>query len=231
MAQSTLVAEPAINNLLFSDLALPVGASLTLETLSPLRKLPVKLLGYDESRSIMVSAPLRQGKEVYLEKGSRVVVRLMDGRHVCAFESHVQYRCVQPYSYYHLSYPFEIESTQVRNAERVAISLDTWVDSDFVLVGDWPKSACISNLSRSGARLEADEFLGQPGHELILDFNLPVSGLNKRIHVAAVIRSTERQSQDRDAEAHVMGVQFRDMSDETRLALANFIHEFHHTKY
>ncbi|MDX1451795.1 MAG: flagellar brake protein [Oleiphilaceae bacterium] len=211
----------------FAQLNLAVGTGLTIETLSPVRKLPVKLLGYVEPRSILVSAPLRDGKEIYLEKGSSVVVRMMDGCRAYAFETHVLYRSVQPFSYYHLAYPNDIESLQLRNAERIETELDTWVNSDFVVLEDWPKSARITNISKSGARMECDDFLGQSGHELILDFNLPVSGLNKRICLSGEIRNIDRQGGAQGDEHFVLGVEFREMNDETRLSLANYILEHH----
>lgn len=207
------------------NVSLPVGLSLMLESISPARKMPVRLLGFVEGKSILVSAPLREGKEIYLEKGSAVIVRFMDGRKACAFESHVVYRAVQPFSYYHLAFPHEIESTLIRNAERIDTQLDAWVDSDFIVVDDWPKPASITNLSCSGARIEAPELLGQAGHELIVDFRLEVSGITKRVHVAGVIRNCETLHRDAQSSQYAMGLEFRDLNDETRLSLANYIHE------
>jgi c-di-GMP-binding flagellar brake protein YcgR len=131
----------------FSDLSLTIGASLTVETISPVRKYSVHLLGYAENRSLFISTPLRDGKEVLIDKGCVVAVRLLVGKNVCAFESKVLYRSLQPYTYYHLAYPQEITVLQVRNSERVAILIETDVDSDFDIVGDWPRTATINNFS------------------------------------------------------------------------------------
>ncbi len=214
----------------FAQLALPVGAPLMLETLSPVRKMAVRLIGYVAGRSILVSAPVRDGKETYLEKGSQLVVRLLEGKQVCAFETHVLYRSIQPYSYYHLAYPEEIELQQVRSAERISTLIDARIDSDFNIIGDWPKRARINNLSRTGARMVAEESLGQFGHELLIEFDIEVSGLFKQVSLAGIVRNIERERNDQDQIHYVVGVQFLEMSDEARLALANFIYE-HNAKW
>ena len=219
--------EPSGANIAGINLNVPIGHALVLESLAPSRKWPVHLLGLLDNKTVMVSAPLRDGKEVYLEKGSAVIVRYMDGERACAFESHVVYRAVQPFSYYHLAFPYEIETTRIRNAERVATQLDAWVDSDFIVLEDWPKPASITDISRSGARIESDELLGQTGHELIMDFRLQVSGLNRHVKVAGVIRNIASPNYRLPSQRFAMGLEFCELSDDARLSLANYIHEHH----
>jgi len=209
----------------FAGLHLAIGTSLVLETHSPVRKLGVRLLGFLEGRSLLVTAPLREGKEVYLEKGTSVVVRLLEGKQVCAFESHVLYRSIQPYSYYHLAYPDEIEVQQVRSSERVNTLINANIDSDFDIIDDWPKRARINNLSRTGARLIANESLGQFGHELLISFDIDVSGMHKTVSLAGIVRNIDRERDEQDNIHYVVGVQFLEMTDEARLSLANYIYE------
>jgi len=208
----------------FSDLNLTVGASLTIETISPVRKYHVQLLGYAENRSLLISSPLRDGKEVLLEKDCVVAVRLLVGKNVCAFETKVLYRSIQPYSYYHLAYPEDITVLQVRNSERVDTLIETDVDSDFDIVGDWPRAAKINNLSKTGARMISSTHLGEKGQEILLQFEVTVSGINKRVCLPSIIRNVENNELEEN-EKFTVGVQFLELTDEETLTLSTYIYE------
>ena len=212
----------------FSDLSLTIGAGLTIETFSPVRKYPVQLLGYAENRSLLISTPLREGKEVLLDKDCVVAVRLLVGKNVCAFETKVLYRSIQPYTYYHLAYPENITVLQVRNSERVDTLIETDVDSDFDIVGDWPRSATINNLSKTGARMVSPTRLGEKGQEILLQFEVVVSGINKRVCLPSIIRNVENASVDGDeteGSLYTVGVQFLELTDEETLTLSTYIYE------
>ena len=207
----------------FSDLSLTIGASLTIETISPVRKYPVQLLGYAENRSLFISSPLRDGKEVLLDKDCVVAVRLLVGKNVCAFETKVLYRSIQPYTYYHLAYPEDITVLQVRNSERVDTLIETDVDSDFDIVGNWPRAAKINNLSKTGARMISSTDLGENGQEILLQFEVTVSGINKRVCLPSIIRNVENN--ELEDEKFTVGVQFLELTDEETLTLSTYIYE------
>lgn len=212
---------------IFSSLGLKVGAVVTIEIVSTLRKYSVQLLGYSENKSILISSPLREGKEVLLDKNSVIAVRMLVGKRVCAFEARILYRSIQPYSYYHLSYPESVEALQVRNSERVTTSIETEVDSDFDIVGEWPKLAYINNISSTGARLNSAYSLGVSGHELILNFDVQVSDRDLQLKLSSVIRNVEHNGglEDDDTNRFVYGVEFIDLDDEQHLSLSSYIYE------
>lgn len=227
MVENSSVSEHVEITESFSDLSLTIGASLTVETISPVRKYSVHLLGYAENRSLFISTPLRDGKEVLIDKGCVVAVRLLVGKNVCAFESKVLYRSLQPYTYYHLAYPQEITVLQVRNSERVAILIETDVDSDFDIVGDWPRTATINNLSKTGARLISATLLGEKGQEILLQFGVIVSGINKRVCLPSIIRNVEN-NESGEGQTYAVGVQFLELTDEEMLTLSTYIYENEH---
>jgi len=227
------VADEQINKLdagnkdSFGSLGISVGSVLTIEVVSSERKYQTHLLGYTENKSIMISPPQRDGQDVLLDKDTVLAVRLLIGKKVCAFQTRIIYRSIQPYTYYHLAYPAFVEALQVRNSERVDAKLHTSIDCDFDIVGEWPKPGFINNLSNSGARLNSSHALGKFGHELILSFELELSGMRKQIVLACIIRNIEHNPElnKDDEERYVFGVQFMDLSDEHRLALSNYIYE------
>ena len=211
----------------FANLGLSIGAAVTLETISPARKYQVNLIGFVENRSILISSPLREGKEVLLDKDSTVAVRLLVGKQVCAFETHVAYRSIQPYSYYHLVYPEEITALQIRNSERVTTNIEAEIDSDFDIFGEWPKPAYIDNLSKTGARMSSPQSLGEKGHELLVSFELSASGVTKRICLPSIIRNIELNTDEEVGEEgrYIVGIQFVNLTDEYVLTLSSYIYE------
>lgn len=218
---------PEEHNETFASLGLAIGSQITIETVSPARKYIVSLIGFLENRSILISTPLREGKEVLLDKDSIVAIRMLVGKKVVAFETKVAYRSIQPYSYYHLEYPEEIEALQVRNSERVITKIPAEVDSDFDIVGEWPKPAYINNLSKTGARMSSPKSLGEKGHELLMSFKVSASGIDLQLRIPCVIRNIEvnTDAEVGDEGRYVVGVQFINMTDEQRLTLSTYIYE------
>lgn len=219
----------------FSNLGLSIGSTLTIEAIASARKYQVQLIGYLDKRSILVSPPLREGREVLLDKNTTLAIRLLEGKKVCAFETKIIYRSSHPYTYYHLQFPESVNTRQIRNSERVDTDIKVSVESDFEIFSDWPKLAYINNLSKTGARMTSHQPLGEKGHELILNFDLNVSGMHKQLKISAIIRNiqlnTNFASQDQETHSkghYIFGIQFIDMSDEYRLSLSNYIYENEH---
>lgn len=211
----------------FADLGLTVGCHLVIETAGAARKYQVQLIGYWDKRSILISPPLRDGREVLLEKDAVLAIRLLDGTKVCAFETRILYRSSHPFTYYHLQYPDVVNTRLVRNSERVDTHIKVTVDSDFELLGDWPKSAWLTNLSKTGGRLTSRCSMGEKGHELFLIFELSVSGMQKTLRLSCLIRNIELSpiSSSEEDGFYVIGAQFINMTDEQRLTLSSYIYE------
>ena len=77
--------------------------------------------------------------------------------------------------------------------------------------------------------------LGEKGHEVILKFDIDVSGMHKQLVIPCIIRNiqlnTNLSSQDQEAISKgnfVFGIQFMEMNDEYRLSLSSFIYENEH---
>lgn len=211
----------------FTDLGLTIGCHFTIETIASARKYQVQLIGYLDKRSILITPPLREGREVLLENNTGLAIRLLEGKKVCAFETKIIYRSSHPYTHYHLQFPESVNTRQIRNSERIDIHLNTSVDSDFDIVGHWPKAATITNLSKSGARMVSPHSLGEKGHELVLTFDIFVSGLHKKLHITCLIRNIEfsASSQNENQGHYIIGAEFIDMSDEAHLSLSSYIYE------
>ncbi|MCG8612033.1 MAG: flagellar brake protein [Pseudomonadales bacterium] len=209
----------------FAKLGLEVGAALTMETVSPARKFTIRMIGYVPDRSILISAPTREGKEVLLEKGDKVTLRAMSRNRVFAAETRVLYRTLQPYTYYHLAFPSELTAHEIRKASRVRVDLPVMIDSEFDLgLGEWPKSAIIEDLSKDGAGLLTRQILGEAGHEVIVNLSVSVSEIHRDLEIPCIIRNRE-VVQRASGSQYFYGVQFDALSDEDRLTLNSFLYE------
>jgi c-di-GMP-binding flagellar brake protein YcgR len=213
------------DTLKFKDLGVGVGAVLTAQTLTSVRKLSIKLIGYTVNKSLLVTAPLRENKEVLLERGEVLMVRLLFRNRVCAFETKVIYRSRQPYTYYHLEYPQSLETLEVRSSERVDLTMKIEVDSEFDMgLGDWPLPAELTNLSKTGGAVISRKSLGDIGHEVVLKFTLDISGMQIPLDLSSVIRNKDVIN-DEKGKFFQHGVQFVGLSVEDKLTLASYVYE------
>jgi c-di-GMP-binding flagellar brake protein YcgR len=214
----------------FADLGLSIGSYITIEAVATTRKYQVQLIGFWDKKSIIISPPLRDGREVLLEKDTIIAIRLLEGKKVCGFETKIIYRSSHPYTHYHLQFPESVNTRQIRNSERVDTAIDVSVDSDFDIVGNWPKHAVITNLSKTGARMTSQHSLGEKGHELVLMFELFVSGMHKQLRIPCLIRNIHLSSnaQNIDQGSYIVGLEFLDMNDEHRLSISSYIYEHEH---
>jgi c-di-GMP-binding flagellar brake protein YcgR len=209
----------------FSELDLSIGTILTFETGTPAKKFQVRLIGSETGKSILVSPPMKEGVEAFLDIGSLLKVKMLHGTSVFAFETRVLHKAQKPYPYFHLSYPGDVESRRIRSAERIQTKINANIDSQVSVDNDWPKFATITDLSRTGARLRAQEKLGDFGHELMLEFQLALLDTKKTVCVAAIIRNVHAEPMAPGGISYVFGVQFLEMTEEARLYLSNYIYE------
>lgn len=221
-ADSSALATSALERS-FESLRLDVGSTLMMERIDARRKFPVQLLGYRKSRSLMVTAPRHRGGELHIESGESLRLRFLTGKTAGALETHVLYRCYQPFSYLHLAYPLRVECVDIRDAERVAADLIAEVDSDFVLVGDWPKRIDVIDVSESGLRFHSNDFLGLVGHELNFSLELRVSGVRKSLRLPGVIRNIEHLEHADAKRDYQVGVQFTEVDQEQQFVLSSFV--------
>lgn len=208
----------------FSALDVPVGTLLTIETASPSRRDQVKVMGYAPNLGLITSLP-QKIMEGALEDGTLLKARFLLKTGFVSFGSRVITLCDTPFPHMFLSYPSLVEVRKVRSSERINTNIRANIDSDFNIDASWPKQGVIEDLSKTGAKLRSRDRLGEFGHELLLDFDLVLSDLQRNVSLSAIIRNAHVES-ERMGEPHfVFGVQFLEMSDEARLCLSNFIYE------
>lgn len=211
----------------FHELRIRIGDLLSVETISPTKRYPVRLLGYNEGQSLLVSAPSMLGKAFLLPEGQVLRVRLMAGNVACGFQTQVLKSYRLPYMYSHLKYPAKVSSVAVRQASRVELKLPVRIDAFEAgdLPGQWPKKALFIDLSSGGARLQSPLPIAAVGSELKLSFKVIVDGVEHISRIKAIVRNiTEVGTSPEQALLHY-GVQFVEVGDEDRVYISGYVYE------
>lgn len=209
-----------------NQLALQVGDFMQLEQIPEGTRHTVRIIGYVQDRSLIVSIPTRNGNLAIIREGQGFAARTMVGSEAVGFRTKMLMQRITPYPYMHLAFPKDMESKQVRNAHRVSIgqSITVAMSGDDGSVKSYP--AMVSDLSITGARLSGSEPFAREGIKLGASFSVEVAETKHTIRLSALVRNYRHNEQSPDTmHLHEYGVQFQDMDAQTRLVLSAFINE------
>lgn len=211
----------------FNEIKVNIGESIQLQDPSSKTddRIFVKLLGYRDGKSIIVTMPRVNGDLVRVVNGQLFIVRLFSVKTVYAFNVTVLESKVSPYPYMHLSYPKKVESVVVRNAQRVDVGLIVSVQN-----GDPDEnkadtfSAKLTDISTGGAKLTTKDVIGNVDDDINMSAKLNVGGVEQYLQILATIRRVETQQND-DETTYIYGLQFRFVEERDRLVLHGFVYE------
>lgn len=207
------------------DMQLNVGEMLQLVFVADdhQRKHATKVIGYLPGKSLIVTTPRIDGNLMLVREGQPVVVRILSGNSVYAFNTQVLATCLKPFAYIHLTYPAEIESIVVRKSLRVSVELETSITRVAVddPKGDVAAQGVIIDISTSGAMLLADAALGQAGDLLTMTLRIPVAGVQKYLKISSMIRSVRMNNDGR----HLHGVEFQLLEEMDNILLHGYVYE------
>ncbi len=211
----------------FKALKLSVGDVISLESISAKSRYPVKLIGYLENQSIIVSVPRSNGKEFLLKDGTILRVRMIADNFACGFQTKVLAHQVSPFLHIHLQYPEKLEAVAVREASRVRLALPVSIDEaePGLLIGEWPRNETLVDVSNTGARIQCAEGLAPVGSDLILKFSVSVDDIVRNLEVKATVRNITEVSDPAQGEVFQYGVQFQPISDDDRVYICGYVYE------
>jgi len=178
----------------------------------------ITLMGSLAGKSVLVSAPIKDGKYVHLRDGQIVVVRALSGRRAYAFAASVLKYQNLPYPYLHLSCPREVRCTVIRQDARVEVDVDA-----FLSVGSAPPATLnLLDLSVGGVS-GVGNFLGAAKDAKgRLKFILHVAGEERGLDLDVVLRTVEADS---DPSYAKYGLEFVGVSARDRLILSAFVYQ------
>lgn len=206
----------------FEDMRLKVGDRMQLEPPQSVanNRYMVRLLGYLDGRSMMVTAPALASNQHPLIEGDRLVVRIFSGQGAFGFKSFVERLIRSPFEYLHLTFPKDIEGVIIRKSPRVRTELAARARS-----AGAESEATFVNLSASGMLLNCESPLGEVGGTLKLEFSLDLFGTPTSLKLNAHIRTSTVLNADPDNPKHQHGLEFVDLSANDTLVLQAFVHQ------
>jgi c-di-GMP-binding flagellar brake protein YcgR len=212
-------ARPACS---FRDMRLKVGDRAQLEP--PPRagseRVPVRVVGWIENESLIVTVPQSPRGRLTLLEGEDVMLRVFTGQSAFAFRCAVLKRNSQAFDFLQLTFPDHVEGVAVRNSPRVRIGLPAKVTG---ASGGTPMDARIDNLGATGALLDSFAPLGARGDSLKVDFDMVLHEVPVSLSLSATIRSAQTDEPSEGAPRHRCGVSFVELTPNDRLILASLV--------
>jgi len=225
----------------FDELDVPIGTSVQLEFISPPGRYMVSVLGAIPGRSLILSCPKVNGKNILVRESQLLNIRVMLDTEVCAFSSKVAKSYLEPGPHIHIAYPEYVEASMVRTAARVETRLICRLEpvdgSDSIPAFT---TGVLVDLSLGGAKLVSKEDFGLVSQKLKVSLGVNVAGYHVELKLDGEIRSQEIQMLEQlqaslvdnellekmNAEYfYVYGVRFENISREAAITLKAFILE------
>lgn len=211
----------------FNEIKISIGESVQLQDPSNKNneRIIVKLIGYREDKSILVTMPRSDGSLIRVVNGQVFIVRLFSVQTVHAFNVTVLESKASPYPYLHLSYPAKVESVVVRNAQRVNVGLIVSVqngDPDKAMANS--VSAKLTDISTGGAKLSTLVAIGDVGDDISMSAKLVVGGIEQYLQILATIRRVDCE-EEAEKNVYLYGLEFRFVEERDRLVLHGFVYE------
>jgi hypothetical protein len=179
----------------------------------------VRLIGFVKNKTVMVTAPMFDGKFGFIRDGQTFTVRSFSGKKAYVFMAAAVKSVHAPFPYLHLTYPQEVRATLLRKGSRATVKLIAAVS-----LGQPARIAStkLIDLSVAGASGVSRLPFGAKGEQGLLKFKLQVADHSAVLNLKTVLRSVTL-SDSGDAWNH--GFEFLDVAVEQRMILSAFVHQ------
>ncbi|WP_420474980.1 flagellar brake protein [Noviherbaspirillum sp. ST9] len=211
----------------FQDMRLRVGDRIQLQPPASMgtERHFVRLLGYLENASLMVSTPMTNGMRVPLREHDKIVARVFSSQKAFAFDCAVVRVCKIPYDYLHLSFPDVVQGAVIRKSPRIK----TKIIASIATPGDGNEKqpGVIVNLSADGALVKARQQLAGRGGEIVLAFRVNLHNMEAYLTVKAIVRNVfaDEEKEGGDALRVQHGIQFLDLQPNDSVILQSLIYQ------
>jgi c-di-GMP-binding flagellar brake protein YcgR len=228
-AAKAMLADIPETGFTFQDMRLRVGDRIQLQppaTISQERYI-VRLIGYLENSTLLVTMPLENGLRVPLRENDKIVARVFTSQKAFGFTSTVERVCKIPYDYLHLSFPYAIQGSVIRKSPRVRTKIITSISRGDETDESKRQSGLIVNLSADGALVRARQPLADKGESLRLAFRVNLHSVDAFLTVNAVVRSIflDENGEGGGAPMHNHGLQFLELKPNDSVILQSMIYQ------
>ena len=222
VAEKSLPA-PQIVELL--DLKLGIGDTVQMQDItSDKHRYFVRMIGFLNKRSVLVSHPRQEDKLSYIKEGAGFLVRGFAGTRTYEFNTNVINVCLTPYPYLHLAFPAQVRSINMRGAVRIKLKQVCSIES---LDSGTKTSAIIEDMSISGARVQAGKPFGKVGEEVTISLRLQFAEENQVFMIPSMIRNVHQElDAQTGSEVYMHGMEFIQTQSVDLTVLQNYIYKF-----
>ena len=184
----------------------------------------VKLIGFLEDKSIIVTTPRMDGSALKIPVEQRFIVRMISGNSAQGFTATALHATTRPYPHLHLTYPKDLESITVRKAERVNCKLIVTVhNEESENSSDEGISASMQDISTAGSQLLTLAPIGQKGQTIIINSKVKVADMEQYLTITGIIRRVIEP--ENEGGKYEYGIEFVLLEDKDKLLLHGFVYE------
>ncbi len=218
-------AKPQEESLSFEAIKLMPDDTLQLQPLmeGQTERFTVRVIGMMKPRSVLVTAPMVDGKLIFVRDGQTYLIRAFSGLNVCAFKAKVLKSQLQPFPYLHLSYPDSVQAMRIRKAMRAPAGIIVAVheSEDGKQIG----AGKMVDISVGGAKLLSPMVLGKKEQALWLSFKVKLGDMEEYVKTPAIIRSLGEEDDDQGKPMKSFGMQFGELTQAQRLIIMNLVYQ------
>lgn len=214
------IMQPEGSDLL--SMQINIGDALQIQDVSTDRQRHyVKLIGYLNKKSVLVTHPVKNGELLAVSEGQDFLVRGFSDRKTYEFNANVISVCLAPYPCLHLSFPSQLSVITMRGALRIKPRLECSIESGAAAL---KLPATIEDISTSGAKIRVRKEMGKAGSDVTVKFRLSIDDAEHLFIMPAIIRNIQSGTDSNSGDKIVTyGVHFMQPEGKERMALQNFI--------
>jgi hypothetical protein len=217
--------KPQEESLSFDAIKLMPDDTLQLQPLleGQTERFTVRVIGLMKPKSVLVTAPMVDGKLIFIRDGQTFLIRAFSGLNVCAFKARVLKSQLQPFPYLHLSYPDSVQAMRIRKAMRAPASIIVAVleSEDGRQVG----AGKMVDMSVGGTKLLSPMSLGKKDQAIWLSFKVKLGDMEEYVKTPAIIRSLGEEDDEQGKPMKSYGMQFGELAQAQRLIIMNLVYQ------
>ncbi len=220
-SKKTNLSLKASQELTLSSLKPRPGDPVRLELRLPKARYSVRFIGLHEQQAIMVSAP--KTRKTHLTEGTVIQVKQLIGNRLVSYSSRLLKAHTEPFGYWVISYPKQLDIQIFREHTRVPVHLSVLVDKGDSDVQQPARAVCV-DMSLQGVSIEAPVALASVNDKIFITARVSVAGIEQVILANGVVRSVmQTESQMINVFRH--GVEFEGLDDEIGLILSGYLYQ------
>jgi c-di-GMP-binding flagellar brake protein YcgR len=217
------VAEPPPSKEVTSqmdDVRWYVGETLHMQALNESdTRFVVKLIGYIKGKSVLVTAPVMDGKYLLIRDNQTFVVRAFQGKKAFAFTVTALKSVFSPHPYLHLSYPKHVNSSIIRHDARATVKI---IASVAFANPERTAAATLLDLSLGGTSGILKQAIAEKKETGTVTFKINVVGNEGLLSIDFIVRSV---STTEEGDGYKYGFEFQNVSSQNKLIMSAFVHQ------